>query len=59
MFFNEMGNDYPVKEVLELYNLIKNSQQYKMIIVSGRPENIKSLQSNGLHGIIFIMMIFT
>ena len=48
MFFNEMGNDYPVKEVLELYNLIKNSQQYKMIIVSGRPEKYKKLTEQWL-----------
>ena len=48
MFFNEMGNDYPVKEVLELYNLIRNSQQYKIIIVSGRPEKYKKLTEQWL-----------
>lgn len=47
-FLEEMGNDPINKEIYEIYNIIKQSNNYKMLIVSGRSDKYKKLTENWL-----------
>lgn len=53
-FFGQMENDIPEEPVVELYNIIRDSNRYKMLLVSGRPENYREtteqwLRRNNIH----------
>lgn len=48
LFFEKMGNDKVNSSVLELYNVLKLSQKYKMFLVSGRPEEYRKLTEQWL-----------
>lgn len=43
-----MGNDKVNSSVLELYNILRLSQKYKMFLVSGRPEKYRKLTEQWL-----------
>ncbi len=47
-FFAKMGDDVKNDAVCELYTIIKKSGEYKMIIVSGRPDNYQKLTEQWL-----------
>ncbi len=47
-FFSNMGDDIPHEKVLELYRVIRNSGSYKMIIVTARPEEYKTITEQWL-----------
>lgn len=47
-FFEAMGDDVPNDDVVELYNLVKTSQNYECVIVSGRPEKYRELTEQWL-----------
>lgn len=47
-FFNEMGNDTVNKAISEIYNIIKKTKKYKMLIVTGRPETYRKITEQWL-----------
>lgn len=47
-FFSEMGNDKAIPQTIEIFNLIKKSGKYNMIIVTGRPDSYKELTEKWL-----------
>ena len=47
-FFNEMGNDSVNKAISEIYNIIKKTKKYKMLIVTGRPETYRKITEQWL-----------
>lgn len=47
-FFEEMGSDTPNTNIVEIYNVLKTSNQYKMLIVTARPENYRLLTEQWL-----------
>ena len=54
-FFKNMGDDAPVPAVLEIYQVLQKTNTYKMLIVSGRPDNYRKLTEQWLvwNNIIF------
>ena len=42
-FFDAMGDDVPNKPIVDLYHLMRQSEHYECIIVSGRPERFRAL----------------
>lgn len=47
-FFNEMGNDTVNKAISEIYDIIKKTKKYKMLIVTGRPETYRKITEQWL-----------
>lgn len=47
-FFKDMGDDVPNEDIVEMYDLIKNSNKYKMFIVSARPNQYRELTEQWL-----------
>ena len=47
-FFNEMGNDTVNKAISEIYNIVKKTKKYKMLIVTGRPETYRKITEQWL-----------
>lgn len=54
-FFDSMSQDAPNKPVVELYELVKASDRYTIILVSGRPERYRGQTISWLdrHNITF------
>lgn len=47
-FFDLMGEDTPNKPIVDLYKTIKRSNEYKCILISGRPERYRSITEQWL-----------
>ena len=47
-FFNEMGNDTVNKAISEIYDIIKKTKKYKMLIATGRPETYRKITEQWL-----------